>query len=93
MFQLKKYHGERVQSLTYDDGEKPFSVGIITPGEYEFGAIKKEITTVTSGKINVWVEGEEQWQAYSAFGEFTIPEHKNFKFKVSETSSYICFYE
>ena len=42
MFQLRKYHGDRVQSLTYDDGKKAFSVGIISPGEYEFGAIKKE---------------------------------------------------
>lgn len=93
MFHLRKYHGERVQSLTYDDGEKAFSVGIITPGEYEFGAIKKEITTVTSGKISAWVEGDDQWHDYSAFQEFTIPEHKNFRYKVSETSSYICFYK
>lgn len=92
MFQLKKYHGERVQSLTYDDGGKPFSVGIISPGEYEFGAIKKEITTVTSGKISVWIEGNKQWKDYSAFQEFTIPGHKNFRYKVNETSSYICFY-
>ncbi len=93
MFQLRKYHGERVQSLTFDDGKKAFSVGIISPGEYEFGAIKKEITTVTSGKISVSVEGDEQWKDYSAFREFTIPRHRNFRYKVSETSSYICFYE
>ena len=93
MFHLRKYHGERVQSLTYDDGKRAFSVGIISPGEYEFGAIKREITTVTSGKISAWVEGNDQWQDYSAFQEFTIPEHKNFRYKVSETSSYICFYE
>lgn len=93
MFQLKKYHGERVQSLTYDDGKKAFSVGVITPGEYEFGAIKKEVTTVTSGEINVWVEGVDGWHAYKMGENFTIPRHKNFKFKVNEISSYICFYE
>jgi len=93
MLQLRKYHGERVQSLTYDDGKAPFSVGIITPGEYEFGAIKKEVTTVTSGKINVWIEGNNQWEEYSSSETFTVPDHKNFKFKVDETSSYICFYK
>jgi uncharacterized protein YaiE (UPF0345 family) len=92
MFQLKKYHGERVQSLTYDDGKKAFSVGIITPGEYEFGAIKKEVTTVTSGEINVWVEGVEGWNVYKMGENFTVPGHKNFKFRVDEISSYICFY-
>ena len=93
MFQLRKYHGERVQSLTYDDGKNPFSVGIISPGEYEFGAIKKEVTTVTSGIISVWIEGEEGWKDYKAFETFTIPGHKNFKYKVNETSSYICYYK
>ena len=93
MFQLRKYHGERVQSLTYDDGKNPFSVGIISPGEYEFGAIKKELTTVTSGDISVWIEGDEQWKDYRPFETFTIPDHKNFKYKVNETSSYICYYK
>lgn len=89
MFQLE----ERVQSLTCDDGKKAFSVGIISPGEDEFGAINKENTKVTSGKISARVEGDNQWQDYSVFQEFTIPGHKNFRHKVSETISYICLYE
>lgn len=93
MFQLRKYHGDRVQSLTYDDGKKPFSIGIIAPGEYEFGAIKKEITTVTSGKIEVWIEDDEKWKTFEKGETFTIPDHKNFKYKVNEISTYICYYE
>ncbi len=93
MYQLRKYHGDRVQSLTYRDEKQEFSIGIIAPGEYEFGAIKKEVTTVTSGEISVWVEGSNRWSTYHKGDTFIIPEHKNFKYKVNEISTYICYYE
>ena len=93
MYELRKYHGDKVMSLTYDDSEQSFSVGIIAPGEYQFGSLKKEIFTVTSGKIGFWVESDEGWTTCNITESFTIPEHKNFKLTVIETSSYICFYE
>ncbi len=93
MFKLRKYHDDRVQSLTYEGDDKNFSVGIIFPGTYEFGSIKKEITTVTSGEISVWTSKTNKWETYKKDETFTISEHSNFKFKCDEVSSYICFYE
>ena len=93
MFQLRKYHGDRVQSLTYDDGKENFSVGILAPGEYEFGALKKEITTVTHGELTVWVEGNDDWKTYKEGETFEVDSHKNFKLKVDRVTAYICFYE
>ena len=93
MYQLRKYLGDLVQSLTYSDENQEFSVGIIAPGEYEFGAIKKEVTTVTLGAISVWIEGNDYWKTYSKGETFEIPEHKNFKYKVETVSSYICHYK
>jgi len=93
MYELKKYHGDRVQSLTYEDDNTSFSVGIISPGKYEFGAIKKEIFNVTSGEISCWTEGIEGWKAYAKNDVFSVPDHKNFKLSVNKVSTYICFYE
>ena len=93
MYELKKYHGDRVQSLTYDNDQVAFSVGIISPGEYQFGAMKKEIYTVTSGKIDAWTEESDQWNSFTAGETFTIPYRKNYKLKVTAISSYVCFYE
>ena len=93
MYELRKYHGDRVQSLTYDDDKTAFSVGILSLGEYQFGAIKKELFTVTSGAISAWVEGQNEWKEYSKGENFTIPSHKNFILKVNSISSYICYYE
>ena len=93
MYELRKYHGDRVQSLTYDDDNTAFSVGILSPGEYQFGAIKKELFTVTSGAISAWVEDQNEWKEYRKGENFAIPSHKNFMLKVDRISSYICYYD
>lgn len=93
MYELRKYHGDKVQSLTYEDNTIAFSVGIISEGEYQFGSIKKEIFNVTLGSISSWVEGNESWKEYLKGDSFTIPSQKNFKLRVEGISSYICFYE
>lgn len=93
MFELKKYHGNRVMSLTYEDENNSFSVGVIASGEYEFGAIKSEVFTVTSGEISSWAEGNETWTKHGVNETFRIPERNNFKLSVEKISSYICFYE
>lgn len=92
MFELKRYHGDRVMSLTYDDENVSFSVGIISPGEYEFGAVKSEEFTVTAGVIRCWVEGDKEWSTNKKNEIFTVPSRKNFKLSVDEISSYICYY-
>jgi hypothetical protein len=93
MFELKKYHGDRVMSLTYEDENESFSVGIISMGEYEFGAVKSEEFTVTSGVIRCWVEGDKGWITNKKGETFNVPSHKNFKLSVDKTSSYICYYD
>jgi hypothetical protein len=93
MYELKKYHGDKVMSLTYEDESNSFSVGIIAPGEYEFGAIRKEIFTVTHGRISAWHEDADGWSTFGKDEQFTIPGQRNFKLKVDGISAYICHYE
>ncbi len=92
MFKLRKYHGNRVQSLTYEENGEAASVGIMSPGEYEFGAIEKETTTVCSGEIAVKVEDETGWQTYKQGETFVVPPHASFRMKVSGVSTYFCKY-
>lgn len=93
MFELKKYHGNRVMSLTYEDENDSFSVGIISPGEYKFGAIRSEEFTVTSGQIKCWIEGDKEWLSAKINDTFKVPSRKNFKLTVEKTSTYICHYK
>jgi uncharacterized protein YaiE (UPF0345 family) len=93
VYELKKYHGDKVMSLTYEDQASSFSVGVIAPGEYQFGSIRKEVFTVTHGEISAWHEDSNIWQTFGVNEQFTIPDHKNFKLKVESVSAYICHYE
>ncbi len=93
MFKLRKYHGDRVESLTYEENGRAASVGIISAGEYEFGAVKKEVTTVCSGGIMVKVGDETEWRRYKKGETFMVPAQSNFKYKVDEITTYYCKYE
>jgi len=92
MYKLRKYHGDRVMSLTHEDDKQAFSVGIIADGEFEFGAIEDEKYRVTSGEISFWEEGMDGFKTFGLNEEFTAHAHKNFKLKANGVSSYICFY-
>ncbi len=93
MFKLRKYHSDRVMSLTYEGDNQSFSVGILADGEFEFGAIVNEEYRVTSGKIGFWEEGMDGWQEFGEGETFTAHAHKNFKLKANAVSSYICYYK
>lgn len=92
MFKLRKYHDDKVQSLTYEKEGVSASVGIMDEGEYEFGAVQKETTTVTSGQISLKLPGDNEWKEYKPFETFVVPEHTDFKLKVDGISTYLCFY-
>lgn len=92
MYKLRKYHGDKVQSLTYEKDRNAASVGIIGVGEYEFGSLANEKYTVTSGKIDLWNEKSQHWDAFIPFQTFIIPVSSNFKIKADEISTYLCVY-
>jgi len=92
MYKIREYHGSKVMSLTHEDGSNSFSIGIVSPGEFEFGAIIKERYKVTSGEIEFWEEDENHWRLIREGKEFKVVDHKNFKMKADKVSSYICFY-
>jgi uncharacterized protein YaiE (UPF0345 family) len=92
MYKLRKYHGNRVQSLTYEKDRNSASVGIMEEGQYEFGSLARETYTVTSGKISLWNNKTERWNSYVPFSSFLVPENENYKLKVDEISTYLCVY-
>ncbi len=92
MYKLRKYHGNRVQSLTYEKDRMSASVGIMEDGLYEFGSLAKETYTVTSGKISLWNDKWERWDSYIPFSSFLVCENSNFKLKVEGISTYLCVY-
>jgi len=92
MYKIRKYHEKKVMSLTYEGEDQSFSVGIVAPGEFAFGAVVDEYYKVTSGELSFWEDGSE-WKTFKENEEFVAHESKDFKLKADKVSSYICYYK
>ncbi|WP_284643903.1 pyrimidine/purine nucleoside phosphorylase [Paenibacillus silviterrae] len=87
------YFDGKVTSRTvlFADGTKK-TLGIMMPGEYEFGTDVKEIMEIQQGELKVLLPDQTEWLQISGSGEFTVPAGKKFKLEVTTVTDYICSY-
>lgn len=62
MFQVNEYFNGTVKSIAFAGEEGPATVGVMAPGEYEFGTAKREIMHVVSGALTVKLPGSDNWK-------------------------------
>lgn len=92
MLKVNEYFDGKVKSIAFTASDCPATVGVMAPGEYEFGTSKKEVMTVTSGKLAVKLPDSAEWKTFRQGEAFTIAPNNRFKLQVKEESSYLCFY-
>ncbi|MEI7027271.1 pyrimidine/purine nucleoside phosphorylase [Paenibacillus sp. y28] len=87
------YFDGKVTSRTvlFADGTKK-TLGIMMPGEYEFGTDLKELMEIQAGELSVLLPGESEWKQISGTGEFIVPANAKFKLKIETVTDYICSY-
>ena len=93
MFKVNEYFNGNVKSIGFKTSQYPATVGVIAPGEYEFGTSTIEVMTVTSGKLAALLPDSATWADYGPGKSFTIPANKKFKVKTTEDTSYLCLYK
>lgn len=79
------------RAVVFADGTKK-TLGIMMPGEYEFGTDSIEIMEIVAGDLKVLLPGEAEWIHIHGEGEFTVPANEKFKLQVAEVTDYICSY-
>ncbi|THF74801.1 pyrimidine/purine nucleoside phosphorylase [Cohnella fermenti] len=91
--QANIYFEGKVTSRTvlFADGTRK-TLGIMLPGEYEFGTAAAELMEILAGELTVQLPGSEEWIAISGTGEFRVPADSKFKLQVAQTTDYICSY-
>ena len=57
MLKVNDYFDGNVKSISLETAEGPATVGVMAPGEYEFGTSSFEIMKVISGKLTVLLPG------------------------------------
>jgi len=79
------------RTIVFDNGEKK-TLGIMMPGEYEFGTEKKELMEILAGNMDIKLQDSEEWITISAGQSFEVPANSKSKLIVIELSDYCCSY-
>lgn len=87
------YYDGKVTSRTvlFADGSKK-TLGILLPGEYEFGTEAAELMEMLAGDVSVLLPGKTEWQDIAAGESFEIPAHSKFGIHVKTVADYCCSY-
>lgn len=87
------YFDGKVSSRTFflADGEKK-TLGVMLPGEYEFGTGAKECMEILGGKAEVLLPGNQEWKLFQEGEVFEVHAHSKFQLKVTEALDYCCSY-
>ena len=93
MFKVNSYFDGKVQSIGFQGEKLPATVGVMAPGEYEFGTSQKETMTVVSGLLTVKLPGAGDWQTFKAGDSFIVAANTKFQLQVPADAAYLCTYE
>ena len=87
------YFDGKVSSRTiiFPDHTKK-TLGVMLPGDYEFGTADKEIMEMLGGVMEVLLPDTDKWITVKEGDSFTVPAQSRFKLKVNETADYCCSY-
>ena len=77
--------------VVFADGSKK-TLGIMMPGDYEFGTDDNELMEIQAGEMDVLLPGESDWQTFAQGSSFEVPKNSSFKLKVKEVTDYCCSY-
>ena len=87
------YFGGKVTSraVLFPDGCRK-TLGIMLPGEYEFGTEDAEIMEILDGDLDVLLPGAAEWQKIRGGQTFEVPAQSKFSLKVQSVTDYCCSY-
>lgn len=77
--------------ITFADGTVK-TLGIMLPGEYEFGTEKAEVMEIQAGEMTVQLPGNDEWVAVKGGESFDVPGSSKFRLKVTAVVDYCCSY-
>jgi purine/pyrimidine-nucleoside phosphorylase len=79
------------RTILFPDGSRK-TLGIVLPGQYEFGTGDKEHMEVLGGELKILLPGDTVWRAFRAGSAFEVPANCKFKISADEIADYCCSY-
>lgn len=87
------YFDGKVTSRTvlFADGSRK-TLGVMLPGEYEFGTEQRELMEIQTGELEVLLPDNADWQTFSGGQSFEVPANARFGLRVTHVTDYCCSY-
>jgi purine/pyrimidine-nucleoside phosphorylase len=79
------------RTVVFSDGSRK-TLGIMLPGEYEFGTADREIMEILAGDLDILLPGSSAWKTIKGGEDFEVPAHSKFSLKVKSITDYCCSY-
>jgi uncharacterized protein YaiE (UPF0345 family) len=87
------YYDGKVTSRTvlFADGTRK-TLGIMLPGDYDFGTDAPEVMEVLGGEMTVKLPAAAEWKTFRAGDSFSVPGKARFQLKLAGVADYCCSY-
>lgn len=92
MIKENRYFDGNVKSLGFTQPSGDCSVGVMAPGEYNFGTATPERMTVVKGSLTIKRLGDDQWSTFKSGDTFEVAGNSSFDLQVAEATAYLCEY-
>ncbi|MDF1763239.1 MAG: pyrimidine/purine nucleoside phosphorylase [Oleibacter sp.] len=92
MLTVNEYFAGKVKSIALQTATLPATVGVMEPGDYEFGTNQREVMTVISGAITALLPNAKEWKTYNEGDSFEIEANVKFQVKLDIQTAYFCTY-
>jgi len=79
------------RTVLFADGTKK-TLGIMLPGDYEFGTAEAELMEILNGQLEVKLPGSEQWVSFTGGQSFEVAANSKFQLRVAAVTDYCCSY-
>lgn len=93
MFKVNQYFDGKVTSIAFAGEQLPATVGVMAPGDYEFGTSQHEVLTIISGALTVKLPDQSDWQTFHRGQSFEVAAEQKFQLKVMQDTAYLCTYQ
>jgi hypothetical protein len=88
---VNEYFGGKVKSIGFEGERGRATVGVMSPGTYEFSTTTVEVMTVIDGALSVRLPGASS-RVYRAGDSFEVGAGETFHVAVSDPTAYHCLY-
>jgi uncharacterized protein YaiE (UPF0345 family) len=89
---VNEYFDGNVKSIGFQTETLRATVGVMAPGDYEFGTSQNETMTVVSGALTVKLPGSDERVRFAAGSSFEVAANQKFQLQVAVDTAYLCTY-